>query len=253
MKINFKNKKVLISGGSKGIGFSIAKAFVNADANVSIISSNQKNLDRAKEIINKKNLHVFKYNLTEFNKLSTCVELVNKKMKGIDILVCNLGSGKPNSKIGNENYLNFIDSYKLNFISTVELINQTKKFLFNSVNPSILCIGSIAGFSSIGAPNDYSSSKAALINYVKNQSKILSKKNIRINMISPGNIFFKGGNWDKKYRLNPKKTKKYIKDNVPLNRFGNPDEIANGALFLSSDYANFVTGANFVIDGGQSV
>ena len=72
-------------------------------------------------------------------------------------------------------------------------------------------------------------------------------------MISPGNIFFKGGTWDKKYRLNPKKTKKYIKDNVPLNRFGNPDEIANGALFLSSDYANFVTGANFVIDGCQCV
>ena len=71
-------------------------------------------------------------------------------------------------------------------------------------------------------------------------------------MISPGNVIFPGGIWDKKLKNNPIKVKKYINQNVPLNRFAKPEEIANAVVFLASDKSMFTTGSNLVIDGGQS-
>ena len=71
-------------------------------------------------------------------------------------------------------------------------------------------------------------------------------------MVSPGNVFIPGGNWDNKLKNNPIKVKKYINQNVPLKRFANPEEIANAVIFLASDKSMFTTGSNLIIDGGQS-
>ena len=92
---------------------------------------------------------------------------------------------------------------------------------------------------------------AALNNFVRGVSIPFADDGIRINSVAPGNIFFKGSVWDRKIKENPKKIKKMLADNVPLKRFGKPEEIADFVTYLSSSKSNFITGGIFVIDGGQ--
>ena len=170
-------------------------------------------------------------------------------MKGLDILICNLGDGRKQKIQGKETYEDWLASLNLNLLSATNLIFHSKKFLNRSKNASILCISSICSFISSGAPLDYSSSKAALNIYVRNQSKILAENNIRINSISPGNIYSKDGRWPIKFAKDNKLKGKLLKQ-IPLKRFGSTKDIANAALFLSSECSSYTTGINFVVDGG---
>ena len=116
---------------------------------------------------------------------------------------------------------------------------------------SIVTIGSIAGLEDVGAPLPYASSKAALLTYTKSLSRKLAHKKIRVNMVSPGNILFPGGNWDKKKRSNPKIVNQMLLKKVPLQMFGVPEDIGNVVAFLISSKARFITGTNIIIDGDQ--
>ena len=99
----------------------------------------------------------------------------------------------------------------------------------------------------------YASSKLSLNFYSKFLANRLAKYNVRVNNIIPGNIYFKGSNWEKKIKKNPKKIKSMIKNKVPLRRFGKPEEVANLVTFLLSSKSSFITGAEIVIDGGQII
>ena len=103
-----------------------------------------------------------------------------------------------------------------------------------------------------GAPTDYSVAKTAVIALSKNMARKLAP-NVRVNVIVPGNVYFEGGSWDEKIQQNKKHVDSIIKSTVPMNRFATPQEIADSAVFLCSDRANFITGATLVIDGGQTV
>ena len=102
------------------------------------------------------------------------------------------------------------------------------------------------------APLGYSLAKSSLNFYVKLISDKLSKKGITINSIAPGNIYFKGSTWEKHLKKNHRKTINYIKENVPQGKFGTIDDVANLCEFLSSDKSKFITGATYIIDGGQT-
>ena len=117
----------------------------------------------------------------------------------------------------------------------------------------IICISSICGVESIeGAPIGYSIAKSALNFYIKLISRELAEIGVSINGIVPGNIYFKGSTWDLKMKKNPKKTKKYIKNNVPINKFGSTENIFKVCKMLSENNDNFITGSLFKLDGGQT-
>ena len=165
----------------------------------------------------------------------------------IDVLICNLGSS--NFKNNNKNYQN---AFKYNFYSTTNLVENSKIILKKSKS-KIICISSICGLESIdGAPIGYSIAKSALNFYIKLISKDLAKNEITINGVAPGNIFFKGSTWDLKMQDNSKKTKKYIKNNVPLNKFGSVADIFAICKMLSENDNKFITGSLFKLDGGQT-
>ena len=247
MKLNLKNKKILITGSSKGIGLEIAKDFSNLGNEVFINSRSTKNLISAKKYINNSNLITCQADLSEELGIKKLFKQIRSKTKHLDILVCNLGNSTPQNTIGEEDLKNWQSSINVNLLSAVNTIYHFRKLLKNSSSPSIVCISSICGVSSLGAPIDYSVAKSALISFVKNQSRILSNDGI-----APGNILFKGGTWEKKLKNNKNKVNKYIKNNVPLNMFGSTKHISAMALFLSSDVSSFTTGANIIIDGGQT-
>ena len=116
----------------------------------------------------------------------------------------------------------------------------------------LLFISSITGVEAIGAPIDYSTAKSALNAFAKNLSRKVAP-HVRVNVIAPGNIYFPEGSWDKKMKNDEKKISELIKNTVPIQRFGKPEEIADTAVFLCSPRASFITGSVLRVDGGQTV
>ena len=114
-------------------------------------------------------------------------------------------------------------------------------------------ISSVASDKITKAPITYSVAKSALNFYAKIKAKELAKDNIKINIISPGNILMDNNNWSKKIKKNPQMIKKYIKHNVPLNKFCDPQQIAEMCDYLLGRSGDNITGSKFVIDGGETL
>ena len=248
MKLGLKNKKVLVTGSSKGIGKYIAKEFIKEGSKVII---NSRNIDNLRATY--REIGCFNYVVGDLSKPKQSLLVIEKTINllgSLDILICNVGDGS-SVKPGNENFEEWQKSIDANFFSAVNIIQDSINHLEKS-RGSIVCITSICGQEIItDAPLTYSCAKAALNFYIKGISRPLGEKNIRINGISPGNILFEGSTWEKKLIKNHDKVKSYIKNNVPLNSFGKPEDIAKLACYLSSDFSKFATGSIWNLDGGQ--
>lgn len=248
MNLNLSGKTALVTGSSRGIGKAIAIALHMEGCNVILNGRSKSTLEKTCNELGKR----CSFALGDVTDVNTCTKMVEKIIStygGLDILVCNVGNGK-SSKPGKETLADWQDMLNVNLFSCVNIIKAAKKEL-TKTSGSIICISSIAGIEDIGAPLTYASSKAALNAYVRGASRYLAKSGIRINAVAPGNIFFKGSIWDKKISRNHKIITKMLQDNVALERFGKPEEIADFVTFLSSSRAAFATGQIFVVDGGQ--
>jgi NAD(P)-dependent dehydrogenase (short-subunit alcohol dehydrogenase family) len=248
MELELKNKIVLVTGSSRGIGKEIASAFLDEGCKVILNGRDKKSLEKTSKFFN----HLTKFIVADVTKPLECQKLVKKIIRlygRLDILVCNVGDGK-SVPPGKETSKEWQKMFELNLQSATNVIEASKKEL-SKTRGSIVCISSIAGLNVVGAPIPYSVIKSALNTYVKYSARPLGEKNIRINAIAPGNIMFKGSVWEKKKKQNPTLVNKILKNEVSLHRFGNPKEIANLAVFLSSPKSSFITGSVCVIDGGQ--
>ncbi len=237
-------KTIFITGSSEGIGLHIGKKFLAE--NFQVIINSRKKLKKKL-----KNLDHIKGDMTNVQDVKKISKIIKKRVKRLDVLVCNVGYGK--YKYNEFPSLKEIqDSLNKNFYSCFLILNELKNFLIKSKS-KIICISSICGSEIIkNAPISYSISKSLLNIYLKHLSKSFAKNGVNLNIVSPGNILFDGSTWDKKMKKNKKNTIKYIKDNVPVNKFGSPKDIANAVFFLSSKENNFISGANLLIDGGQT-
>lgn len=249
MDLKLKNKKVFVSGSSKGIGLTIAKTFLEEGAQVVINSRNKNELNATANLFKKCNSVTGDVSNPE--EAALVIKKTSEILGGIDIIVCNVGSGS-SVVPGNENYNEWQRVFAINFFSTTNLIESARHHLKKSQG-SIICISSICGNETIhGAPVTYSVAKAALNSYVKSISIPLGLDGIRINSVSPGNINFKGSTWEKKLVEAPKLVEEMLINNVPLNKLGSPSDVANMVVWLASDVANFVTGTVLTTDGGQT-
>lgn len=248
MEVDLRNKKVVITGSSKGIGLEIAKRF--HEEGCKIITNGRNEVDLQKSFNELSECEYIVSDVSDPRQAELFIKEAANKLNGIDILICNVGNGKSVNP-GHENYSEWQKVFSKNFYSTTNCVEHAKPYLSKGKG-SIVCISSICGSQVIeGAPTTYTVAKAALNAYVKSISKPLATNGIRINAILPGNILFKGSTWDEKMQNDPKLVKSMLEKSVPLKRFGKPSEIANLALYLSSDNANFVTGSIWQIDGGQ--
>ena len=240
----YRKKVVFISASSSGIGYDLAKSYKSFGYDLIINGTNKSKLKKASLSLN---CDFFLGDLTKKKTIDLLINKLKKKYNYIDILICNLGNS--DFKKNNKDYWNAL---KYNFYSTTNLVESSKKFL-KKEKSKIICISSICGLESIeGAPIGYSIAKAALNFYIKLISRELAEIGVSINGIVPGNVYFKGSTWDLKMKKNPKKTKQYIKNNVPINKFGSTENIFEICKMLTENTDNFITGSLFKLDGGQT-
>lgn len=249
MDLSLRNKKVFVSGSSRGIGLCIASRFIEEGADVVINSRNPDELTAV--AISLGNCNSIAGNLSNPEDALATITKAAEILGGIDIVVCNVGSGV-SVPPGQETYDEWRRVFDVNFFSATNLIEASRKFLRKSQG-SIVCISSICGIETIhGAPVTYSVAKSALNTYVKSMSVPLALEGIRINSVAPGNINFEGSVWSKKIAQDPDSVKEMLERNVPLRKFGSPDDVAHIVIWLASDVAKFVTGTIVTADGGQT-
>ncbi|NKB21200.1 MAG: SDR family oxidoreductase [Alphaproteobacteria bacterium] len=247
MDLDLKNKNVIVTGASRGIGHSIADTFVREGANCLICARTANALsDAAKEL----GCRSVVADVTDTAGLNGLAKAVRDEFSGVvDILICNVGSGRsvpPGDESGEE----WRRMFELNLFSAASVIEELSPFLRKG--GSIGCISSIAGRMAIGAPVAYAAAKSALDNMVANLAFPLGKIGIRIFGVAPGNTNFPGSVWETLSRDNPEKVREMLEHDVPLGRFATPEEIAAMVVFLASARASFVTGSTHVVDGGQA-
>lgn len=247
----FKNKTVLVTGSTKGIGLDIAKNFIYNGAKVAINSRNKIDIKNTIKKLGANNIYSACGDVSNSKDSKKVFKSVMKSMGKLEILVCNVGSGE-SVKPGEENHLEWKKAFDKNFWSAINIIESCKNELIRNKGV-IICISSICGSELIpNAPTTYSVAKSALNTYVKSISRPFGNLGLRINAVSPGNILFKGSVWEKKIKKNKKEVIKLIDQNVSLKKIGIPQDISNLVLWLSSDKANFITGTIITADGGQT-
>jgi len=253
MDLQLSRKRVLITGASQGIGKAAALGFLNEGADIVIVSRGLDKLNtwanELKESYGDNRVISSVCNCTDEKDLMLVKRLIKEKWGGIDIVVANVGDGRSTADV-----LPSSDQWKKTWDSNFESALLTARTFLPMLEISkgnLLFISSIAGIEAFGAPVDYSTAKTAVIALAKNMSRKLA--NVRINVIAPGNVYFKGGSWDKKIKQNKGRVDSVIQETVPMNRFASPEEISDSIVFLCSDRASFITGSTLVVDGGQTV
>jgi 3-oxoacyl-[acyl-carrier protein] reductase len=254
VNLQLSGKKILVTGSSQGIGAAIAIAFLDEGADVVIVSRGEEKLSvLASELQSKygesRVIHTT-CDCSDTESLEGLRRFIISEWGRLDIVVANVGDGKsvPEAIPSDEEW---VRTWNSNFESAL----QTSRVFVPELKKSkgnLLFISSITALEAFGAPVDYSTAKTAVVAFAKNIARKLAKE-VRVNVLAPGNVNFPGSSWDKKIKSDPERIKILIENTVPMNRFGTPEEIADAAVFLCSEKANFITGSVLVIDGGQTV
>src|SRR5438105_1854726 len=249
MDLGLKDKVAFVAGSSRGIGLVIAAAFLREGAKVVITGRNTKALEEASTALVSESsadrVLSLQSDLTHPKDIQRALDEALSAFGGLDAVVANVGSGTASA--GWELDLQDWESaLKVNLSGSMVLASAALVHLVGRGSGSLTFISSIAGREAINAPITYSAAKAAVLNGMKNLSRLVGSKGVRVNAVAPGNILFAGGSWERKLAERREFFEQYIKAEVPLQRFGQPEEVADAVVFLASERAAFVTGACLV-------
>ncbi len=245
MDLGLAGKRALITGGTKGIGRSVAEHFVAEGADVAICARNAAEVAEAVAAMAAKGARVTgrAVDVTDGPALTGWVQDTAEEFGGLDIVVSNVSALSIS-----QDEASWQAEFSTDMMGTVRAVNAAMPFLEKSQAAAIVVIASVSGREVDFAAGPYGVFKAALIHYAKGLSYQLAGKNIRVNALSPGNTYFPGGVWEKIEHGNPALFKQALALN-PTGRMARPEEIARAVVFLASPAASFITGTNLVVDG----
>ena len=240
--MNLKNKKVLITGATGGIGKSIVEKFYNLESKIIATGTNEEKLEKIKK--NFPNIDTEKFKLDEHKKIDEFIDKVEKKLDGIDILVNNAGITLDNLSIRltEENWKKVLD---INLTSTFLMCKATIKRMLKRKYGKIINITSIVGHTGNLGQANYSASKAGIVAFSKSLAIEYAKKNINVNCVSPG--FIKTEMTDK---IN-EEFKKSLISKIPSGNLGTGEDVSNCVVFLASDLSNYINGETIHVNGGM--
>ena len=245
-ELALEGKVALITGGARGIGKEIAMVFAKEGANIAICDVNLEEAEKtAKEIqdLGRESL-AFKADVTDFNQVQAMVDKILDKLSKIDILINNAGITKDNLllRMSEEEWDKVI---AVNLKGTFICIKLVSKVMLKQRSGKIINLASIIGIMGNAGQANYAASKAGIIGLTKSVAKELASRNICVNAIAPGFI-----RTDMTSKL-PEEVQKKMLSIIPLARFGEAKDVADLALFLSSESSSYITGQVIQVDGGM--
>ena len=245
MDLGLTGLNALVTGGSKGIGRRAADIFADEGANVSICARNKAEVDAAVTALAKKGVKSFGQAIDVGDKdaLEGWVNASAKELKGVDIVVANVSA-----LAVDESEEAWKKEFEVDMLHTVRAVNAALPHLEKSKAPAIVIVSSVSGREVDFTGPAYGAFKAALVHYAQRMAFALAPKMIRVNAVSPGNVYFAGGIWEHVKKNIPDLFEKAMALN-PTGRMAKPEEIGRGIVFLASPASSFTTGTNLVIDG----
>ena len=240
--INFKNKKILVTGATGGIGNALVKKFFSLEGNILATGTNTSKLDEMKK--NFPDIKVKKFDISEHSRIEEFIENVSLELGGLDILINNAGINSDNLslRMKENEWKKVID---VNLTSTFLLSkNSIKKMLKTKYGRIVNITSIVAHTGNLGQAN-YSAAKSGLIGMSKSLAIEYAKNNITINCVSPGFIV---SNMTSNIA---EKVKLFLTSRIPMGRLGSGEDVSNCVAFLSSEQASYITGETIHVNGGM--
>jgi len=240
--ISFKNKNILITGASGGIGNALVKKFVSLGGNVLGAGTKTEKLDLIKKQY--PNIKVKKFDIENHSGIEEFIDNVSLELGRLDVLINNAGINMDNLslRMKDEEWKKVID---INLTSTFLLSKHAIKKMLKNKFGRIVNITSVVGHTGNSGQSNYSASKAGIIGMSKSLANEYAKKNITVNCVSPGFIVS-----DMTMNI-ADKVKLYLTSRIPMGKLGTGEDVSNCAAFLSSEQASYVTGETIHVNGGM--
>ena len=240
--MNFKNKKIIITGATGGIGYNLVKKFLELGVSILATGTNEEKLKKLKNEFNQ--IEVKKFELNKHKEIESFIEEAEAKLGGIDILVNNAGITLDNLSIRltEDNWKKVLD---INLTATFLMCKYTIKKMLKNKFGKIVNITSIVGHTGNLGQANYAASKAGIVAFSKSLAIEYARKNININCVSPG--FIKTEMTDKI----SEDFKKILISKIPSGDLGTGEDVSNCVAFLASDMANYINGETIHVNGGM--
>ena len=238
-----KNKKIFITGASGGIGTSVCDKFLDNNFTLLLTSSSSDKLEKLKKKYGDNHFY-YQVDLSKEDNLQNDLDKISKDHKDISVIVNNAGVTE-DGLIMRMNYKQWSKVIQTNLSSNYQVIKTFLPNMLSNRNGKIIGISSIVGTTGNAGQANYVASKSGLTGLYKSVALEVAKRNINVNLVSPGFI-----STSMTENLNDDQKNNYL-SRIPMMRFGNPKDVANLVFFLSTDDASYITGQNFHVNGGM--
>jgi 3-oxoacyl-[acyl-carrier protein] reductase len=246
MDLGLRGKKAIVTGATKGIGRAVVELLAAEGADIGLCARTPEEVSDAAKALSRTGATAIgeAVNVRDGEAYKAWLTRTAEALGGCDIFIASVSAGG-----GMDSEKNWTKNFEIDVMHTVRGCETLLPFLEKSGQGSVVVIGSTNAVETFAAPMAYNAMKAALITYAKQLSQFVGKKNVRVNTVSPGPIYFEGGAWEMIKGTQPKFYDWAIKQ-IPCGRMGTPEEIARVIVFTASPAASLVTGANIVADNG---
>jgi 3-oxoacyl-[acyl-carrier protein] reductase len=247
MDLGLEGRTALVTGGTRGIGHAIALALVADGARVAVVARGMHGLEATERELG---ANAIAADLATEEGCARAFAQARAALGPIDILVNNLG-GRAGSSWQDTGVPELETAMTVNLFAAVRMSKLALPEMADRGWGRILVIASIYGRETGGAPA-YNAAKAAEISFAASLAREVGSSGVLVNSVAPGSILFEGGSWDRRQKADPAAIAEFVERELPLKRFGRPEEVAAVVAFLCGEQASLVNGACITVDGGQS-